>query len=66
LGIEFCAIDYSVHADGRIELWEANPHFSLHRWPIAILSRQRKLAQRMHRVHAVAAEFFRDLLEVAA
>ncbi len=66
LGVEFCAIDYSEHADGRIELWEANPHFSLHMWPIEVLARQRKLADRTPRIHETAAAFFRDLLGIAS
>lgn len=62
LGVEFCAIDYSSYADGRIVLWEANPFFSLHRWPIAVLSRRRKLAERTPRIHESAAGFFRELV----
>lgn len=62
LGVEFCAIDYSSHADGRIVLWEANPYFSLHRWPVAVLSRQRRLRERIQNIHETAAQFFRDLL----
>lgn len=64
LGLEFCAIDYAVHADGSIVLWEANPHFSLHRWPVAVLSGPRKLAERIPRMHQAAARFFGDLVGV--
>ena len=66
LGVEFCGIDYSSHADGRIVLWEANPFFSLHRWPIQILTRSRKLKERIPHFHETAALFFRDLLSVAS
>jgi hypothetical protein len=66
LGVEFCAIDYSTHADGRIMLWEANPFFSLHRWPIAVLTRRRKLDERLPHIHETAAAFFRDLLSSGA
>lgn len=62
IGIDYCAIDYARHADGRIVLWEANPHFSLHRWPIAVLARQRKLKARTPNLHESAAHFFSDLL----
>ncbi len=62
LGVELCAIDYSTKADGQIVLWEANPFYSLHRWPIDVLGRRRKLAQRMPKVHDTAAMFFGDLL----
>jgi hypothetical protein len=66
LGVEFCAIDYSSHADGRIVLWEANPFFSLHRWPVAVLGRQRRLRDRIPNIHETAAHFFRDLLSDAS
>lgn len=66
LGVEFCAIDYSIHADGRMVLWEANPFFSLHRWPISVLGRKRRLSQRTPRIHETAARFFRDLLSMPA
>ncbi len=66
LDLGFCAIDYSVHADGRVELWEANPHFSLHRWPIGVLSRRRGLHKRTQRIHGVAADFLAELLEAAS
>ncbi|MFK8112130.1 MAG: hypothetical protein AB8B91_07995 [Rubripirellula sp.] len=66
LGVEFCAIDYSTHADGSIVLWEANPYFSLHRWPITVLGRQRRLQARTPRIHAVAATFLRELLSLAS
>ncbi len=62
LGVEFCAIDYSSKADGSIVLWEANPFFALHPWPVAVLGRQRKLRQRTRNIHEAAADFFRDLL----
>ena len=62
LGVEFAAIDYSVSADGGVTLWEANPFFSLHRWPYAVLGRRRKLKMRMPRIHDAAAMFFRDLI----
>jgi hypothetical protein len=66
LGVEFCAIDYSIHADGRMVLWEANPFFSLHRWPISVLSGPRRLRERTSRIHETAAQFFRDLLSTAS
>jgi hypothetical protein len=66
LGVEFCAIDYSTYADGRIVLWEANPYFSLHRWPIAVLSKQRRLQERTPRIHDAAAAFFADLVGIPA
>ena len=62
LGVEFCAIDYSTHADGELVMWEANPFFSLHRWPFDVLGRKRRLPYRMPRVHDTAAMFFRDLM----
>lgn len=62
LGLEICAIDYSKCADGKTVLWEANPFFSLHQWPIDVLGRKRRLPIRMPRVHDCAAMFFRDLL----
>ena len=64
LGVEFCAIDYSLYADGRMVLWEANPFFSLHRWPITVLAKQRRLRERTPRIHDAAAAFFRDLLRI--
>jgi len=66
LGLEFCAIDYSVHADGQLELWEANPHFSLHLWPVEVLAAQRRLAERTPQIHATAAKFFSELVGVKA
>ena len=65
LGCEFCAIDYSTYADGRVVLWEANPYFSLHRWPIQILAGPRRLKERIPHLHETAAAFFRDLLSIA-
>ena len=63
LDLEVAAIDYSSTADGGIVLWEANPFFSLHRWPFAVLAGQRQLKRRIPRFHDMAARFFADLLE---
>lgn len=62
LGLEMCAIDYSTTSDGEVVLWEANPYFSLHLWPIAVLKHKRRLSQRLPRTHDTAAKFFLDLL----
>jgi hypothetical protein len=62
LGVEFCAIDYSTFAEGGIVLWEVNPYFALHQWPVGVLSRARKLRQRTPHIHETAAMFFHDLL----
>ena len=66
LGVELSAIDYSTMANGEIVLWEANPFYSLHRWPYAVLGRKRSLNHRMPHIHDTAAIFFRELVEGAA
>jgi hypothetical protein len=63
LGLEFVAFDYSTLADGTVMIWEANPHFTLHQWPIEILPRLRRLRERIEAYHDTMREFFLDLLE---
>ena len=63
LGFEFVAIDYSTFADGSCVLWEANPHFALHLWPLGIYAHKRRLRQRIRRQHAVLARYLRDLVD---
>jgi len=63
LDLEFAAIDYSTRADGTCILWEANPHFALHLWPLGIYSRQRRLSERLRRQHKLLAGFLQELLD---
>lgn len=62
LELEFLAIDYSTHADGTPILWEANPHFAIHMWPLALLPRRRRLKERHRRLHDGLISFLQDLL----
>lgn len=61
LELEYVAIDYSSTADGSVVVWEANPHFSLHDWPVGLLPRQRKTPERHRRFHDAIGAFFREL-----
>lgn len=66
LGLEFVAIDYSSLADGGLVLWEANPHFCMHAWPLQVLAGPRQLAMRLDAFHRAAGAFFRQLLPTTA
>ena len=61
LGLEFVAIDYSSRADGSMILWEANPHFALHMWPLAILPEERRIHRRIAVIHQLMSDFFAEL-----
>jgi hypothetical protein len=62
LDLEFAAIDYSSFADGRIILWDVNPHFALELWPFDVLARQRRVHERHRACHDVLHEFLTTLL----
>lgn len=62
LGLEFAAVDYSVLADGRVVLWEANPYPWLTRSSDGILPGRRQLRKRNHRIFSALGRFFEGLL----
>lgn len=45
------SIDYSTRADGQVVLWEANPHFALHMWPLNLLAAKRQIGKRTQSLH---------------
>ena len=62
LGLGFAAVDYARLADGRLVLWEANPHPSMPVWHTQALSVPRGLRRRWNRLHRAALDFIADLL----
>jgi hypothetical protein len=62
LGLDSVAIDYSTFADGRVVLWEANPHPSIPGWRGAGMPLVRRTRSRIARIHAEIAAFFRTLV----
>jgi hypothetical protein len=62
LGLECVAIDYSNLSDGSLILWEANPYFHLHSWRTAVLSRQRRMKERIVSFYDTLQTFFLSLV----
>jgi hypothetical protein len=62
LGLEMAAIDYSTCADGSAVMWEANPHFALHMWPLNVLEGPRRVPERWQKYHRMMIDYFRCLL----
>ncbi|HET8624568.1 MAG TPA: hypothetical protein VFM14_13475 [Gemmatimonadales bacterium] len=62
LGFESVALDYSTFADGRVVLWEANPHPSIPGWRHTGMPFARRTWVRLNRIYARTAEFFRSLI----
>jgi hypothetical protein len=62
LGLEFVALDYSTFADGRVVLWEANPHPSIPGWRHTGMPLARRTFGRLTRIYAAIATFFRSLV----
>lgn len=66
LGLDFAAVDYSTFGDGRVVLWEANPHFALPHWSkVTLLGGPRRLKDRNPRYTAALADYFAQLAGVA-
>ncbi len=62
LGLETAAIDYSVHANGEIVLWEANPHFAVITPKQFMLPEERMFAERRRRLLEDGQRFFASLV----
>jgi hypothetical protein len=62
LGLDFVAIDYSSHADGRVVLWEANPYFDVPREKKRSPGAQRVYEERSPYLVAAMTDFFSRLL----
>jgi hypothetical protein len=63
LGLDFVAIDYARHADGRVVLWEANPYQYLPGRAEAMLPRLRRFEARHRAFCRALSRYFGDLLD---
>ncbi len=61
LQLDFAAVDYARLADGRLVLWEANPHPSMAQWHRQALAVPRRLRGRWKRVYRAAGDFIAEL-----
>ena len=62
LGLDFAAIDYSVTADGKPVLWEANPYFDLPDADQSAMPRERRLPMRIASYDRAIGRFLGRLL----
>lgn len=62
LGFGFAAIDYSVHADGRVVLWEANPFHFVPGPKSYVLPKERSFEERYDAFCNALAAFFARLI----
>ena len=63
LGFGFAAIDYSVHADGRVVLWEANPYHFVPGPRSYVLPVERHFEERYDAFCRALAAYFARLLD---
>jgi len=63
LGFDFAAIDYSVHADGRVVLWEANPFHFVPGPKSYVLPKERSFEERYDAFCNALAAFFARLID---
>jgi hypothetical protein len=63
LGFGFAAIDYAVHADGRVVLWEANPYHFVPGPKSYVLPRERRFEERYDAFCRALAAYFTRLVE---
>jgi hypothetical protein len=64
LALDFAAIDYSVQADGRPFLWEANPYFDLPDAFLGGMPRERRLTIRIASFDRAIARYLTSFLPV--